>query len=180
MGRVTFCNISRVYFFFFNTQNIKSNCQIIFLKRFHVIYFWRIFYSIPIVFIYKKFNIWYFLLWISWILHGLMQQLLHTENIIFIFRIFCCYFIFYSVCRINIWPPPSFKIYLVTFIIQQLNRVKNKITPSHWRFKTNLVSWKKWPEKFINNFICIMIWHKFYIVTFWVHYKLIINIFKKK
>ena len=106
MGRVTFCNISRVYFFFFNTQNIKSNCQIIFLKRFHVIYFWRIFYSIPIVFIYKKFNIWYFLLWISWILHGLMQQLLHTENIIFIFRIFCCYFIFYSVCRINIWPPP--------------------------------------------------------------------------
>ena len=31
-------------------------------------------------------------------------------------------------------PAPAFKIYFVTFIIQQLNWIKNKIISSHWCF----------------------------------------------
>ena len=44
--------INSTHFFFFKIQSIKSNCQIIFLKRFPVIYFGRVIYSFPLIFIY--------------------------------------------------------------------------------------------------------------------------------
>ena len=48
-------------------QNIKSNCWIIFLKPFPVIYFWWAFYSNPVIFLYKWFkfqtNCGFHLLW---------------------------------------------------------------------------------------------------------------------
>ena len=49
---VMFWNISRIYFFFFSIQNIKSNCYIIFLKFFPIIFFWWKIYSFPVTFIY--------------------------------------------------------------------------------------------------------------------------------
>ena len=54
MGWVMFWNISRVYFFFINIQTIKNNYRIIVLKSFPVIDFWRIIYSFPVIFIYKR------------------------------------------------------------------------------------------------------------------------------
>ena len=58
--RINFWDVSWIYFFFFNIQNIKSNCRIVFLKSFPIIYFWWIVYSFPLIFIYKRFNIWNF------------------------------------------------------------------------------------------------------------------------
>lgn len=49
------------------------------------------------------------------------------------------------------------------FVIDQLNWIENKIAPSHWCLYTNLIPWKKWLEKFINNVICIIIRRKFYL-----------------
>ena len=57
-----------------------------------------------------------------------MQPLPHIEKIIVsIFRIYCYFFPFNPVLRINIWTTTS-KIYLMTFVIRQLNWNKNKIT----------------------------------------------------
>ena len=57
-NRINFWDISWTNFFFFNIQNIKSNCWIIFPKRFPIIYFWWIIYSFPVTYIYKRFNTW--------------------------------------------------------------------------------------------------------------------------
>ena len=89
-GWVMFWNVSRVYFFFFNIQNIKSNCRIIFLKRFPVVYFWWIFYSISIIFIDKRFNFWYslrisfdcFMIWCNTVN---VDQLHYSDLLIFFF-----------------------------------------------------------------------------------------------
>ena len=94
-----------------------------------------------------------------------MQQLLHIESIYHLyFSELLLLFSFLSSLE-NQYITPTFKFYLVTFIIQKLNWFDNKITHSHWCFQTNLVSWKKWVEMLINNFICIIIWHNFYIVA---------------
>ena len=85
---------------------------------------------------------------------------------------------FYPVWKINIWTI-TFKLYLVTSMIQKLNWVENKNTPSYWCFWINLVSWKKLLENYINNFILIFIWHKFYIVPLQVHYTFFIETFRR-
>ena len=46
-------------FFVFSIQNFKSNCCIIFLDFFKIIFFWWKIYSSPVVFIYKSFNFYY-------------------------------------------------------------------------------------------------------------------------
>ena len=56
---VMFWNISRIYFFFFSIQNIKSNWCIISLKSFSIIFFWWKICSVSVVFIYKRFNFCY-------------------------------------------------------------------------------------------------------------------------
>ena len=128
-----FWNISRVYFFFFlfNIENVKSNCKIIFLKSFLVFYFWRIFYSIPIIFFYKKLSLCGSLLISLWITATIAAYRKHLSSLIFVFTV--AFFLLYPVWRINIWSS-AFEIYLLTFIIQKLNWIKNKITSSHWCF----------------------------------------------
>ena len=128
-----FWNISRVYFFFFlfNIENVKSNCKIIFLKSFLVFYFWRIFYSIPIIFFYKKLSLCGCLLISLWITATIAAYRKHLSSLIFVFTV--AFFLLYPVWRINIWSS-AFEIYLLTFIIQKLNWIKNKITSSHWCF----------------------------------------------
>ena len=97
--------------------SFNGSSWIVFVKLFSVIYFWWIFYSIPIIFILKSF-----------------KQSPHTENIYRLhFGIYCCFFLFYPVWRINIWSP-TFKIDLATSIKQQLNWIENRITAPHWCF----------------------------------------------
>ena len=49
--QLIFWNIGWTYFHFCNIQNIKSNCWIIFLKLFAVIYFWWVIFLILVIFI---------------------------------------------------------------------------------------------------------------------------------
>ena len=65
--------------------------------------------------------------------------------IIFIFEPVVAFFLYYLVWRINKWSP-TLKIFLVAFIIQQLN------LPN----QSGIL--KKWLEKLINYFIYIIIW----------------------
>ena len=128
-----------------------------FLEGFPVIYLWQVSYSIPFLFIYKQFNI-RSSFWIRFslpIISCNCYRILKTF-IIFIFRIYCCFFVFYPVRRLYLWPT-TFKIYFMTFAIQQLDWIENKTTSYYWCFWTNLVSSKKWLEKFINTFTCIII-----------------------
>ena len=73
----------------------------------------------------------------------------------------------------SIYDPPRFR-----FISWHLSY--NKETPSniksfinsHWCSQSNLISTKKWFKKFFNNFICVDINHKFYLINLWMHYTL--------
>ena len=107
--------------FFFSIQNIKSNCRIIFLQRFPIICFWQITYSFLVIFIYKRYNIGKSF-WIPlnfFIIECNSCYVLNTF-IICIFHIYCCFFLFYPDCRINIGAT-MFKIFFMTFVIHQLN-----------------------------------------------------------
>ena len=94
----------------------------------------------------------------------------------FFFWFIVAFFFFHPVWRINIWINTS-KSYFMTFIIQKMDWIKNKIPSSHGCFKAALIPWKKCPEKFINNFICNITKHKFYIVALCMHDTLFFNMF---
>ena len=122
------------YFFFFSIQNVKSNFWIIFLKLFPTIYFWWIIYSFPIIFIYKLVNIWNsFWMWFNFFIIWCNSCCLLKTFINFIFRVYCCFFVFYPVWRINIWTT-TLKIRFMTFVIHKLNWIKNEITSSYLSF----------------------------------------------
>ena len=95
-----------------------------------------------------------------------MWLLQHIKNIVifFVTRIYRCFFVFYPIREIYIWST-------MTFIIQQLNIIKDKLTISH-RFQIILISIFKW----IKKFICIIANHDFYTITFWMCYMLFIII----
>ena len=113
-GWVMIWNISWKYFFFFGIQSIKSNCCIIFLKRFPIIYFWRIIYLSQLYLF----------------INGLIYETLsvcdadsskfnatvaahwkHLSSSFFGFVV-----LFYHIWRINIWTI-MFKVYLMTIVI---------------------------------------------------------------
>ena len=55
--------------------------------------------------------------------------------------------------------------------------IKYKLTTFHWFFQTILISFLEWSKKFLYKFICFIIKHDFYIITFWMHYTLFIIMF---
>ena len=127
-----FWNISMKYFLFFSIQNIKSNCYIIFLRFFPIIFFWWKTYPFPVIFIYKRFNFCYSL-WIFFYFFIILRNcysVLETFIIFYIDRIYCCFFIFYPVKWIYIWSITT-EIYFMTFIIQRSNIIKGKWT-NYW------------------------------------------------
>ena len=91
--RINFWDISWTYLFLFNTQNSKSSCWIIFLKRFPIINFWWVIYSFPVIFIYKQLNIWNSF-WMQFnfsIVQCNRYRILKTFIILFFF-IYCWFF----------------------------------------------------------------------------------------
>ena len=102
---VIFWNVSRMFFISFTIQSIKGNCWIIFLKCFQISYSWWVIYSFPIILIYKRINFWYSLLIFSNIFKVLCGccNILKRFIITFLYRVYCCFSIFYPVSRIYIW-----------------------------------------------------------------------------
>ena len=68
-------------FFFFIIQNIKSNCYIIFLNIFVIIFFWWKTYPFPVIFNCKSFNF-YYSLRIFLFLHDLTWLLQRIGSIV--------------------------------------------------------------------------------------------------
>ena len=111
--RINFWDISWIYFFFFNIQNIKNNCRI-FLKGFPIIHFWWIIYSFPVIFIYKRFNIWsYFCISPNFFITQCNSYRILKTFVNCVFRINYCFFFFISVenqyinqnllLKVNLW-----------------------------------------------------------------------------
>ena len=96
--------------------------------------------------------------------------------IFFIDSISCCFFAFYPIRRIYI---TIIRIYFLTFIIQQMNIIEDKVITFH-RFQVILITIFKWIKKLFYKFICLTINHDFYVITFWMCYTLFIVIYGRK
>ena len=86
-----FWNISRIYFFFYSMQIIKSNCYVIFLKFLSNHLFLMEICSYQVMFLQKRFNLCYSL-WIFFLFpHNLTRLLQHIESIYYLFLLvaFC-------------------------------------------------------------------------------------------
>ena len=89
------------------------------------------------------------------IFHDLMQLLQRIESIyhrlsLDLWSLFC------PTRRIYIWFP-TLQIYVMTFVAQKINTIKDEISTSLWYFQLNLISIKKWFKRFFDNFICFII-----------------------
>ena len=80
-----FWNISRINFYIFSKQKMKSNCYITFLNFFPIIFFWWKIYSSLVIFIYKRFNFYYSFQIFFLFLHNLTQMLQRVEDIYYPF-----------------------------------------------------------------------------------------------
>ena len=102
-------------------------------------------------------------------LHDLKRLLQGIESIFYLFidRIWC-----FLVNQENIYDSPSFG--------WKINIIEDKVMTFNGFFQIILISIKERFKKFFYNFICFIINHDFYVITFWMHYTLfIISIFKK-
>ena len=88
------------------------------------------------------------------------------------------YAFFYPIRRVYLWLT-TYWIYFMTYVIQQMNTIKDKITTFHWCFRSNLISIKKWFKKFFDKFIYFIINYEFFVITLWMHCKLFIIVFRR-
>ena len=102
-----FWNISRIYIYFFSIQNI------IFVNFFPIIFFWWKVYSLPLMFIYKRFNFCYslWMFFYFFIVQSDGYSVLKTSIIFFIDRIYCCFFYFLP-NKENLYDPLRLKLIL--------------------------------------------------------------------
>ena len=110
------------------------------------------------IYVYKRFNIWNSF-WMPFnfsIIFDNSYRILKAF-IIFNFWIYCYFLLFYPIWKINIQTTTS-KIYNMTFVLQNSDWIESKITSNHGLFSIALIFWKKWLKRFINNFICIIIY----------------------
>ena len=85
--------------------------------------------------------------------------------IIFSVWIYCCFFLFHSFCRMNIWTTTS-KIYFMEFVIHQLNWIKRTL----WGLRQFLATESS--LKIMKNTFCftlkpLFLLKIFNILTFW-------------
>lgn len=50
-----------------------------------------------------------------------------------------------------------FQTYFITFLMQQINTMKDKTTTFHWCSQRDMMSSKKWFKKFFSKLICLLI-----------------------
>ena len=127
---VMFWNISRIYIYFFSIQNIKSNCYIFFLKFLRITFFWWKMYSLPVI------STWKGLIFVilcgsflitSWFNATVTAYWKHFLS----FLLMVCFFVFYPIKKIYIWYT-TIRIYFMTFILQYMNLIEDKLSTFHW------------------------------------------------
>ena len=160
---VMFSNISRIFFYFFSIQNIKSNCYIVFFKLFPIIFSWWKISFFPVMFIYKRFNFCYSFRMFSYLFMASSDSALKAFSLFFIDRIHCCFFIFLSNQQ---------NLYMIHHdldFIYDIFNVKNEHNHHLWLI----------PKCFdicFYNFICFIVNNYFYVITFLMRYSLFIII----
>ena len=89
-----------------------------FFSFFQTTSFWWNNCSFPVIFNYKKVYFLLFVVDLFWFLHDLRRMLQRVESICYLFvgRIYCCFFAFYQLRRMNIWSATIW-ICFMTFII---------------------------------------------------------------
>ena len=118
-------------------------------------------------------------LWFSATITACSKRLLSFSAtfLFFIDGIYCCFLAFYLIRRIVIWSTTIW-IHFATFLIQQINMIRYKLTTFHW-FQIILIASLKWIIKLFYNFIFFIINHDFHVVIFWMHYTLFIIIYSR-
>ena len=94
--------------------------------------------------------------------HGLMLLLLHTENI--------CHYYFLDVLLFFCFLSIHENLYMIHhnlnlshYTYNTINMTKGKIITFHWFSWSYLIFLKKWIKNSINNFICVIVIHNFYV-----------------
>ena len=112
-------------------------------------------------------------------LHNSTRLSQHIESIYYIlyWQDFLLFFVFHQIRRIYMWSTTT-GIYLMAFMVQYLNIIKDKLTSFHW-LKIILISISKWIRKFFHNFTSSILNHNFCVITFWMHYMLFLIIYRR-
>ena len=119
-------HIEDSFFSFFSIQNTESNCYIIFLKFFAVVFFWWKLYSFPVIFIYKWFNfccpLWSFFIsfWFNVPIIAYWKHLLSFSSLYDLFLLFC----FLSNLE---------KVYMTHHNSDVFNDIYNTLNKHNWR-----------------------------------------------
>ena len=90
------------------------------------------------------------------------------------------YFLFFNIqnTKSNNYVLTFFSNHLFLMDINEMNIIKDKLTTFHL-FQFILISISEWFKKFFYSFICFIINHNFCAITFWMHYRLFIIIYRK-
>ena len=106
-----------------------------------------------------------------------MQLLQYIESIYYLFYWWDLLFFrfFYPIRRAYIWPT-TFKICPVTFVLQQINTISDKITTFHWYSQPKLIFRKQLLKTFFHEFIFFIINHQFYVIVPWMQYTFFITL----
>ena len=95
----------------------------------------------------------------------------------FLWKFYCCFFVFYPVRRIYMWRTTIWS-YFIPLILQKKNIIEEKLTTFH-RFPIISILFFEWFKKFFYNFIFFIINNDSYAITFWIHCSLFIIIFRR-
>ena len=132
MIRLILWNIRRIYYFFLIIQNIKGILFIIFLKISSNQLFLMEDLFLPVVFIYKNFNFWYFcgafmiFSWFNATFTGYSDCFLCFLLIEFIIALF----VFRTIRWICIWSTAMW-IYFIRYLKHWMNKVAETVTTFH-------------------------------------------------
>ena len=91
--------------------------------------------------------------------------------------IFFIFFNFHPFLRTYISSTTTRTCFII-FVMKWMSPIKDKITTFHRCLQPNLISRKRWLEKFFYNFLSVIINHDFYVVNLWIHYTLFITVFR--
>ena len=160
-------------------------------KFFPIIFFWLKLYSFPIMLIYKTFNFCYFFRTFSYFFMSYCNyySILRALVIIFIGRTYLCFCVFYPIRSICIWSRTIRIIYRYCYVhslyykCHKINYDIYNTMNEHNKKQTHYVSLIPIIfESFFcfHNFICFIINHDFYGITFWIYYMIFITITFKR
>ena len=173
---IMFWNINRIYFSFLVCKTLRAIVTSFLLSFFQSSFFWWKIYSFPYIFIYKRFNFCYSFGMLSYffmICSG-SYIILKVFYIIFIDKIYCC--CLSSQENLYMIHHNSDLFYDIYYTINEHNQRQTYYLSSIPNYFDICFCMN---QKVFYHFICFIINHDSYAITFWMHFMLFIIIFGK-